>query len=281
MHPPAPREFVCAHSPDSDDAFMFYAMATRKVRSNSIVFKHLLEDIESLNQRAMRGEYEFTAISFHAYPYVADKYRLVNSGCSIGDGYGPMVVSAAPMALANLKGKRVAIPGKLTTAYLTLRILEPDFEAIVVPFDKVLDALREKSVDAALVIHEAQLTYSRGGHNLVVDLGKWFRQKYDLPLPLGANALLKSVDADLQIEICRMMRESIQYALDHHEEALNYAMQFARDLEPALAEKFVGMYVNHYTVDAGQPVRLAAQKLLDLGFEAGVIPNRVQVEFIG
>lgn len=281
MHPSSQREFVCAHSPDSDDAFMFYAMATRKVRSNSVVFKHLLEDIESLNQRAMRGEYEFTAISFHAYPYVADKYRLVNSGCSVGDGYGPMVVSTAPMPLASLKGRRIAIPGKLTTAYLTLRILEPDFEAIVVPFDKVLDALREKAVDAALVIHEAQLTYTRGGHNLVVDLGKWFRQTYDLPLPLGSNALLRSVDEGLQIEICRMMRESIQYALDHHEEALNYAMQFARDLEPALAEKFVGMYVNHYTLDAGQPVRLAAQKLLDLGFEAGVIPNRVQVEFIG
>jgi 1,4-dihydroxy-6-naphthoate synthase len=281
MNPSAPREFVCAHSPDSDDAFMFYAMATRKVRSNSIAFKHLLEDIESLNQRAMRGEYEFTAISFHAYPYVADKYRLVNSGCSVGDGYGPMVVTATPMSIDQLKGRRIAIPGKLTTAYLTLRIIEPDFEAVVVPFDKVLDALREKAVDAALVIHEAQLTYGRGGHHLVVDLGKWFRQTYDLPLPLGANALLKTVPEDLQIEICRMMRESIQYALDNHVEALNYAMQFARDLEPALAEKFVGMYVNHYTVDAGQPVRDAAQKLLDLGFEAGVIPSRIQVEFIG
>lgn len=260
---------------------MFYAMATRKVRSNSVAFKHLLEDIESLNQRAMRGEYEFTAISFHAYPYVADKYRLVNSGCSVGDGYGPMVVSNSPLRIEDLKGKRIAIPGKLTTAYLTLRILEPDFEAVVVPFDKVLDALREKTVDAALVIHEAQLTYSRGGHHLIVDLGKWFRQTYDLPLPLGSNALLKTVPEDLQIEICRMMRESIQYALDHHEEALNYAMQFARDLDPALADKFVGMYVNHYTVDAGQPVRDAAQKLLDLGFEAGVIPSRIQVEFIG
>lgn len=281
MNLPAIREFVCAHSPDSDDAFMFYAMATRKVRSNSVVFKHLLEDIESLNQRAMRGEYEFTAISFHAYPYVADKYRLVNSGCSVGDGYGPMVVSSSPMQIEQIKGKRIAIPGKLTTAYLTLRILQPDFEAVVVPFDKVLDALREKTVDAALVIHEAQLTYGRGGHHLVVDLGKWFRQTYDLPLPLGSNALLKTVPEDLQIEICRMMRESIQYALDHHEEALNYAMQFARDLDQTLADKFVGMYVNHYTVDAGQPVRDAAQKLLDLGFEAGVIPSRIQVEFIG
>ena len=192
-----------------------------------------------------------------------------------------MVVSNSPLQIEQLKGKRIAIPGKLTTAYLTLRILQPDFEAIVVPFDKVLDALREKTVDAALVIHEAQLTYGRGGHHLVVDLGKWFRQTYDLPLPLGSNALLKTVPEDLQIEICRMMRESIQYALDHHEEALNYAMQFARDLDPALADKFVGMYVNHYTVDAGQPVRDAAQKLLDLGFEAGVIPSRIQVEFIG
>ena len=279
MNPSSPREFVCAHSPDSDDAFMFYAMATRKVRSNSVVFKHLLEDIESLNQRAMRGEYEFTAISFHAYPYVADKYRLVNSGCSIGDGYGPMVVSTAPMSIASLKGKRVAIPGLLTTAYLTLKILEPDFEAVVVPFDKVLDALREKSVDAALVIHEAQLTYSRGGHHLVVDLGKWFRQTYDLPLPLGSNALLKSVDPNLQIEICRMMRESIQYALDHHEEALNYAMQFARDLDPALAEKFVGMYVNNLTLGYPDASRRAVTLFLDEAYEKGIIPTKVQVEF--
>ena len=260
---------------------MFYAMATRKVRSNLVTFEHRLEDIESLNQRAMRGEYEFTAISFHAYPYVAEKYRLVNSGCSIGDGYGPMVVAAAPMAMSNLKGKRIAIPGKLTTAYLTLRILEPDFEAVVVPFDKVLEALREKTVDAALVIHEAQLTYNRGGYQLVVDLGRWFRDTHDLVLPLGANAMLKSVPEPIQLEVCRLMRESIQYALDHRDEALNYAMQFARDLDPAMADKFVGMYVNHYTVDAGQPVRDAAQKLLDLGFEAGVIPSRIQVEFIG
>jgi 1,4-dihydroxy-6-naphthoate synthase len=281
MHPSPAREFVCAHSPDSDDAFMFYAMATRKVRSNLVTFEHRLEDIESLNQRAMRGEYEFTAISFHAYPYVADKYRLVNSGCSIGDGYGPMVVATTPTAVKGLKGKRIAIPGKLTTAYLTLRILEPDFEAVVVPFDKVLDALRDKAVDAALVIHEAQLTYNRGGHHLVVDLGRWFRETYDMVLPLGSNALLKTVPEALQIETCRLMRESIQYALDHREEALNYAMQFARDLDPATADKFVGMYVNHYTVDAGKPVREAAQKLLDLGFEAGVIPSRVEVEFIG
>lgn len=281
MHPSPTREFICAHSPDSDDAFMFYAMATRKVRSALVSFEHRLEDIESLNRRAMNGEYEFTAISFHAYPYVADKYRLVNSGCSIGDGYGPMVVAATPMSTANLKGKRIAIPGKLTTAYLTLRILEPDFKAVVVPFDKVLDALSEKTVDAALVIHEAQLTYKRGGHCLVVDLGKWFRETYGLVLPLGANALLKTVPEPLQLEICRLMRESIQYALDHRDEALNYAMQFARDLDPVMADKFVGMYVNHYTVDAGQPVRAAAQKLLDLGFEAGVIPSRIEVEFIG
>lgn len=281
MLPNTPVDFVCAHSPDSDDAFMFYAMATRKVRSNSINFKHLLEDIESLNRRAMNGEYEFTAISFHAYPYVADKYRLVNSGCSVGDGYGPMVVASTPLSIPELKGKRVAIPGKMTTAYLTLKIMEPDFEAVVVPFDKVMDAVKERSADAALVIHEGQLTYAKAGYHLVADLGKWFRQTYDLPLPLGANALLRTVDEELQQEVCRMMRESIQYALDHREEALNYALQFARDMETHLAEKFVGMYVNHYTVNAGEPVRAAAQKLLDMGFEAGVIPSRVQVEFIG
>jgi len=281
MQPSSPVEITCAHSPDSDDAFMFYALATRKIVSQNVQFRHLLEDIESLNRRAMNGEYEFTAISFHAYPYVADKYRLMKSGCSIGDGYGPMLVANAPLSMEELKGKRIAIPGTMTTAYLTMRIIEPDFEAVPTPFDKVLNALRERAVDAALVIHEAQLTYNRGGFHLVTDLGKWFKQTYDLPLPLGANALLRSLPEDLQKEICRLMRESIQYALDNHEEALNYAMQFARELDHAQAEKFVGMYVNHNTLDAGDVIPKAAQKLLDLGHEAGVIPNRVKVEFVG
>jgi 1,4-dihydroxy-6-naphthoate synthase len=273
-------EIVCAHSPDSDDAFMFYALATRKLRSRLVSFRHVLSDIETLNQKALQGEYELTAISYHAYPYVADKYVLMASGSSVGDGYGPMVVATSPMEPQELKGKRIAVPGKWTTAYLALKIMEPDFEAVVVPFDKILDALRDKAADAGLVIHEAQLTYAKGGFSQVVDLGRWFKSVYNLPLPLGANALLRSLPEDIRSECCRMMRESILYALGNHEEALNYALQFARDMEPVLAEKFVGMYVNHYTVDAGEVIPQAAQKLLDLGFEAGVIPKRVEVEFV-
>ena len=281
MSPSSPLEVVCAHSPDSDDAFMFYALATRKLRGRLVQFRHVLEDIESLNRKALEGLYELTAISYHAYPYVAGKYQLMRSGSSVGDNYGPMLVAAAPLALGELKGKRIAIPGKMTTAYLALRIMLPDFEAVPVPFDQVLEVATEKSVDAALVIHEAQLTYSRGGFHLVADLGRWFRGAYELPLPLGANAILRRLPDEVKQECCRLMKESIQYALDHQDEALNYAMQFARDMEAPLAEKFVGMYVNHYTVDAGDLIPRAAQKLLDLGFEAGVIPHRTQVEFIG
>lgn len=276
----SPTEIVCAHSPDSDDAFMFYGLATKKVRSRLVTFRHVLEDIETLNRKAMQGIYELTAISYHAYPYVADKYVLMASGSSVGDGYGPMVVSLRPMAPEDLKGKRIGIPGKMTTAYLTLKLLEPDFEPVVLPFDKILEAVTEHEVDGGLVIHEGQLTFGRGGLHNVIDLGKWFKQKYDLPLPLGGNALRRDLNADVQSECSRVMRESIQYALDNHDEALNYAMQFARDLEPHLAEQFVGMYVNHHTLDGGEIVPRAAQKLLDLGFEAGLIPHKTVVEVI-
>ena len=274
------RDIVCAHSPDSDDAFMFYGLATRKIRSKILTIRHVLEDIESLNRKAAEGVYELTAISYHAYPYVADKYVLMARGSSIGDGYGPMVISTRPMAAADIKGKKIAIPGKMTTAYLTLKLFESDFIPVVVPFDRIPDAVQEHSVDAGLVIHEAQLTYGKGGFHNVLDLGRWWKQKYAMPLPLGANALLRDLPPDVRTECCRLMRESIQYALDNHEEALNYAMQFARDMEQPLAEKFVGMYVNHYTVDAGDVVPKAAQKLLDLGFEAGLIPHRISVEFV-
>jgi 1,4-dihydroxy-6-naphthoate synthase len=267
------KDIVCAHSPDSDDAFMFYGLATRKIRSKIVNFRHVLEDIESLNRKAMEGAY-------HAYPWVADKYVLMASGSSVGDGYGPMVIATKPLAPEELKGKRIAIPGKMTTAFLTLRLFEPDFEPVVIPFDKITDAVQEHSVDAGLVIHEAQLTYGKGGFHNIIDLGRWWKKTYDLPLPLGANALLRSLTPPQQAECCKLMRESIQYALDNHEEALNYAMQFARDMETPLAEKFVGMYVNHYTVDAGELIPRAAQKLLDLGFEAGYIPHRVEVEYV-
>jgi len=276
----SPLEIVSAHSPDSDDAFMFYGLATKKVRSPKVSFRHILEDIETLNRKAMEGQYELTAISYHAYPYVADKYVLMASGSSIGDGYGPMVIATRPMEVEELKGKRIAIPGTLTSAYLAARLFQPDFEAVVVPFDKITVAVRERTVDAGLVIHEAQLTYDREGFHRIVDLGKWFKSTHGLPLPLGGNVLLRKLDAEVQSECCRLMRESIQYALDNREEALTYALQFARDMEPRLAEKFVGMYVNHYTLDAGEVVPQAAQKLLDMGFEAGLVSKRVQVEFV-
>src|SRR5688572_11002070 len=274
------REIVCAHSPDSDDAFMFYGLATRKIRSRLVNFRHVLSDIETLNQKAREGVYELTAISYHAYPYVAEKYALMASGSSIGDNYGPMIVANASIEPAGLKGKRIAIPGKLTTAYLAFKLYQPDFEAVVVPFDKIIEAVEEKSVDAGLVIHEAQLTYAKGGFHKIVDLGVWWKQKYNLPLPLGANALLRSLPDDVKSECSRMMRESIQYALDNRQQALQYAMEFARDMEPALADKFVGMYVNHYTVDCGEDVPKAAQLLLDLGYEAGIIPHKIKVEFV-
>ena len=276
----APREIVSAHSPDSDDAFMFYGLATKKVRSSKVTFRHVLEDIESLNRKAMEGLYDLSAISYHAYPYVADKYVLMASGSSIGDGYGPMIIAMRPMEPEEVKGKRIAIPGTLTTAYLAAKLFEPDFEAVVTPFDQITNAVRERTVDCGLIIHEAQLTYDREGFHRIVDLGRWFKTACGLPLPLGGNVLLRSLGAEMQSECCRLMRESIQYALDNHGEALEYALQFARDMEPRLAEKFVGMYVNHYTLDAGEVVPKAAQKLLDMGFEAGLISKRVEVEFV-
>lgn len=280
MSSSGPTEIVCAHSPDSDDAFMFYGLATRKIRSELLQFRHVLSDIETLNRKALKGVYELTAISYHAYPYVADKYVLMSSGSSIGDGYGPIVVATHPMSAGELKGKRIGVPGKMTTAYLALKLFEPDIKAVVMPFDKILDAVRERSVDAGLVIHEGQLTYSSGGFHASVDLGHWWKQTYGLPLPLGANALLRSLTPEVAEECCRLMRESIQYALDHPAEALEYALQFAGEMDAALAEKFIGLYVNHYTVDCGELVPRAAQKLLDMGYEAGLIARKVQVEFI-
>ena len=273
-------EIVCAHSPDSDDAFMFYGLATKKIRSRTLTFRHVLEDIETLNKKATEGLYELTAISYHAYPYVADKYVILSSGSSVGDGYGPMVVSVKHMTPDEIKGKKIAIPGTMTTAFLTLKLFQPDFKPVIIAFDQIIDAVREGYVDAGLIIHEGQLTYSNVGLYNVVDLGKWFKMRYGLPLPLGGNALRRNLNAEAQKEISRVMRDSIQYSLDHREEALNYAMQFARDLDPTLADKFVGMYVNHHTVDGGEVVPRAAQKLLDLGYEAGLIPHRTTIEVV-
>jgi 1,4-dihydroxy-6-naphthoate synthase len=274
-------DIVCAHSPDSDDAFMFYALATKKVRSRMLNLQHVLEDIESLNRKAQQGLYELTAISYHAYPYIADKYVLMASGSSVGDGYGPMVISTkSSMTPEDLKGRRIAVPGTMTTAFLTLKLFEPDFVHVVVPFDRIIQTVKDHEVDGGLIIHEGQLTYGKGGLHCVVDLGRWFKQKYDLPLPLGANALRRDLSPQVQAECTRLMREGIQYSLEHREEALNYAMQFARDLDPALADQFVGMYVNHHTQDGGDIVPQAAQKLLDLGYEAGLIPYKTTIEVL-
>jgi 1,4-dihydroxy-6-naphthoate synthase len=275
-----PAEIVCAHSPDSDDAYMFYALATGRISSPLIRFRHVLDDIQTLNQKAREGAYELTAVSYHVYPYIADRYRLMAAGSSVGDGYGPMIVALEPLSPEELKGRRIAIPGKLTTAYLTLCLMQPDFEALVVPFDRILEAVREGAADAGLVIHEAQLTHPQDGFHTVVDLGCWWKETYHLPLPLGANVLRRDLAPEIARESCRLMRESIQYALDHREEALNYALEFARGMEASLARRFIGMYVNHYTVDSGDMVPAAAQKLLDLGHEAGVVPHRVRVEFV-
>src|SRR5436853_7889932 len=196
----SPLEIVSAHSPDSDDAFMFYGLATKKVRSTKVTFRHILEDIETLNRKAMEGQYDLSAISYHAYPYVADKYVLMASGSSIGDGYGPMIISTRPMEIEELKGKRIAVPGTLTTAYLACKLFQPDFEAVVTPFDKITDAVRERTVDAGLIIHEAQLTFDRQGFHRIVDLGRWFKTAYNLPLPLGGNVLRRNLDPDIQSE---------------------------------------------------------------------------------
>lgn len=273
-------DIVCAHSPDSDDAFMFYGLATKKIRSRIVNIRHVLEDIESLNRKATEGLYEVTAISYHAYPYVADKYVLMSTGSSVGDGYGPIVVSSRAMSPEDLKGKKIAIPGTMTTAFLALKLFQPDFEHVVTPFDQILETVKEQKADAGLIIHEGQLTYGTGGLFNVVDLGKWFKAKYNLPLPLGANAMRRNLPLDIQAECSKLLRDSIQYSLEHREEALNYAMQFARDMDPALADQFVGMYVNHHTTNGGDVIPQAAQKLLDLGFEAGLIPHKITVEVV-
>jgi 1,4-dihydroxy-6-naphthoate synthase len=271
---------ICAHSPDSDDAYMFYALAAGKIRSTMLEVSNVMDDIQSLNVKARQGIYELTAISYGSYPYIADKYVLMAAGSSVGDNYGPMVVSTRLMSLSDLKGKRIAVPGLMTTAFLTLKLIEPDFVPVVVPFDKILETVKDQGADAGLIIHEAQLTHVKLGFHTIVDVGKWWMATQGLPLPLGANALRRDLSPEVAAEACRLMRLSIQYALDHRPQALAYALEFARDMDPELADKFIGMYVNHYTVDCGEVVPRSAQKLLDLGFEAGVIPHRVTVEFV-
>jgi 1,4-dihydroxy-6-naphthoate synthase len=279
---PQPRvmELKLAHSPDSDDAFMFYALATKKLPASNLVFKHVLEDIESLNQKAMQGIYDITAASFHAYPYLADRYVLLPSGASFGERYGPIVVARSKPGPDGLRGKRIAVPGKLTTAHLVLRLYENDFEPVFTPFDRILDTVTAGKADAGVVIHEGQLTYAEVGLKKIVDLGEWWHKETALPLPLGANLILRSLDRRTVRAVAKVLKQSIQYALDHREEALNYALQFGRGLDSSTADRFVAMYVNEWTLDYGERGRKAVQTLLDRGFEKGILPKRVQAEFV-
>jgi 1,4-dihydroxy-6-naphthoate synthase len=275
------REITIAHSPDSDDAFMFYGLATNKVRVSGLRFTHTLCDIETLNQKAREGDgvYDVTAISFHAYPYLQDKYALLPSGGSVGDGYGPMIVAPRAYTQSEIKRKRIAIPGTLTTAYLALQLFAPGIETEVVPFDRIIPQVLEGKHEAGLIIHEGQLTYDKSGLHRIVDLGKWWLKVTGLPLPLGGNAIRRSLGPELMSRVAAALRESIQYALDHRDEALAYAMQFARDLDPQMADKFVGMYVNERTLDYGPDGREAVRRLLDMGHTAGIIPQAAKVEF--
>ncbi|HEX2271259.1 MAG TPA: MqnA/MqnD/SBP family protein [Pyrinomonadaceae bacterium] len=274
------KTITLAHSPDSDDAFMFYGLATNKLDTGGLHFKHLLKDIQTLNEEATRGTYDVTAISFHAYAYVADKYALLPHGASIGDNYGPIVVSrelATPDDIPNLK---IAIPGKLTSAFLALRLFNADFQYEVVPFDKIIDAVLEGRADAGLLIHEGQLFYQMKGLHKVLDLGEWWYDRHGLPLPMGGNAIKRDLGPKLIREVSNLLRESINYSLNNREDALQYALQFARDMDPALADRFVGMWVNELTLKYTERGREGVRRLLQEGYDKGIIPHRVPVDFV-
>jgi 1,4-dihydroxy-6-naphthoate synthase len=276
------QEITIAHSPDSDDAFMFYGLATNKVRVPGFKFTHTLTDIETLNQRAIKEAfYDVTAISFHAYPYMQESYTLMACGGSVGEGYGPMVVAPRKLSLADVKKTCIAVPGELTTAYLVLKLFAPEVETTTVPFDKIIPAVVAGEFDAGLIIHEGQLTYGNNGLAKAIDLGAWWREQTGLPLPLGGNAIRRSLGEETMRITANALRDSIQHALDHREEALSYAMQFARDLDPALANQFVGMYVNERTLNYGEDGRDAIRKLLEMGFDRGIIPMKADVAFVG
>ncbi|HEY8410386.1 MAG TPA: MqnA/MqnD/SBP family protein [Pyrinomonadaceae bacterium] len=269
-----------AHSPDSDDAFMFYGLATNKINTGGLHFEHLLKDIQTLNEEATRGTYDVSAISFHAYAYVADKYALLPHGASIGDNYGPIVVSREAATPEDIPKLKIAIPGKLTSAFLALRIFNSEFEYQVVPFDKIIDAVQNGNCDAGLLIHEGQLFYESKGLHKVLDLGEWWHARHGLPLPMGGNVIRRDLGETLIKEVSRLLRESINYSLTHREDALQYAMQFARDMEQDLADRFVGMWVNDLTLDYTERGREAVRRLLREGFEKGIIPKEVPVEFV-
>ena len=275
------RTIRVAHSPDSDDAFMFYGLASGKVDTGDLTYVHELQDIETLNRRAMRGELEVTAVSIHAYAYLSDRYDLLPHGASMGDRYGPRLVARSAMTADDVRGKRVAVPGLLTSAYLALRLFEPDFEPVVTPFDEIEEAVAAGDVDLGLLIHEGQLTYAEHGLRLVVDLGAWWFEQTRLPLPLGGNVVRKDLGAELIESISRHLHASIAYGLTHRAAALDHSMQYARGLDRADADTFVGMYVNDWTLDYGPQGRQAVREFLDRGVTAGIISTPVAVRFVG
>lgn len=273
------RTISVAHSPDSDDAFMFYALATNKLDTGNLTFTHVLKDIQTLNEEAFRGTYDVTAISFHAYAYISDKYVLLPHGASIGDNYGPILVSKQSYTPEDIPKLKIAVPGKLTSAFLALRLFNSDFEYEVVPFDKIIDAVQSGQCNAGLLIHEGQLFYKTLGLNKVLDLGEWWHERTGLPLPMGGNVIRRELGAETIRQVSAALRDSIAYALSHRESALEYAMQFARDMDTRLADRFVGMWVNELTLDYTERGREAVQRMLAEGFEKGIIPNQVAVEF--
>ena len=277
---PEVRTISVAHSPDSDDAFMFYGLATNKLETEGLKFEHTLKDIQSLNEDARNGVFDVTAISFHAYAYISDKYALLPHGASIGDKYGPILVSKEPRIADEIGQMKIAIPGELTSAFLALRIYNKDFQYEVFPFDKIIDAVQEGRVDAGLLIHEGQLFYKQMGLDKVLDLGEWWHEKTGLPLPMGGNVIRRDLGEDLMKQVSKHLHRSIQYSMENREDALAYAMQFARDMAPELADRFVAMWVNDLTLDYGERGREGVRRLLREGFEAGIIPHEVDIAFV-
>ena len=274
------RTITVAHSPDSDDAFMFYGLATNKLETEGLKFEHTLKDIQTLNEDAKNGVYDVTAISFHAYAYVSDKYALLPHGASIGDKYGPIVVAKEPRDPSEIGEMKIAIPGELTSAFLALRLYNKDFKYIVVPFDQVIDAVQTGKADAGLLIHEGQLFYKQMGLDKVLDLGEWWHERTGLPLPMGGNAIKRELGEDLMKQVSKHLHRSIVYSMENREDALQYAMQFARDMAPELADRFVAMWVNDLTLDYGERGREGVRRLLTEGYEAGLIPNKVNIDFV-
>ena len=275
-----PRVITVAHSPDSDDAFMFYGLATNKLETDGLKFEHTLKDIQTLNEDAKHGVYDVTAISFHAYAYVADKYALLPHGASIGDKYGPILVAREPRDPEEISKMNIAIPGELTSAFLALRIYNPDFKYTVVAFDQIMEAVHKGEVDAGLLIHEGQLFYKQMGLDKVLDLGEWWHERTGLPLPMGGNVIKRDLGAKLMKQVSKHLHRSIVFSMENREDALAYAMQFARDMQPELADRFVAMWVNDLTLDYGERGKEAVRRLLTEGYEKGIIPNKVDVEFV-